>query len=157
MRAFQWYLGGGLGPILEPKPSNLPSWPSCGCQLQFLPPTKNKLISSSADPAQRWNDTINWSMVSAGCGPLLVLCPDDMIPCPGDFVDAKKIASGGYLHLLQASFGAAAAIEHRPDVPFWSGVAASAAQAQYWSLHSRPQQGGRWESVWCVNDASCTK
>ena len=25
MRAFQWYLGGGLGQILEPKPANLPS------------------------------------------------------------------------------------------------------------------------------------
>jgi hypothetical protein len=35
---------------------------------------------------------------------------------------------GGYLHLLQAPFGAAAAIEHRPDVPFWSGVAAGLAQ-----------------------------
>jgi len=75
----------------------------------------------------------------------------------GDFVDVKKVASGGYLHLLQAPFDAAAAIEHRPDVPFWSGIAAGAAQAQYWSLHSRPQQGGRWESVRCINDASCTK
>jgi hypothetical protein len=28
---------------------------------------------------------------------------------------------GGYLHLLQAPFGAAAAIEHCLDVPFWSG------------------------------------
>ena len=28
---------------------------------------------------------------------------------------------GGYLHLLQAPLGAAAAVEHRPDVPFWSG------------------------------------
>ena len=28
----------------------------------------------------------------------------------GDFVDAKKVASWGYLHLLQAPFGAAAAI-----------------------------------------------
>jgi hypothetical protein len=32
----------------------------------------------------------------------------------GDFVDAKKVASGGYLHPLQAPFCAAAAIEHRP-------------------------------------------
>ena len=37
---------------------------------------------------------------------------------------------GGYLHLLQAPLGAAAAIEHRPDVPFRSGVAAGAAQVQ---------------------------
>jgi len=38
---------------------------------------------------------------------------------------------GGYLHLLQTPFGAAVAIEHRPDVPFWSGVMAGAAQVQY--------------------------
>jgi hypothetical protein len=48
----------------------------------------------------------------------------------GDFVDAKKVASKGYLHLLQAPFGAIAAIEYRPDVPFWSGVVAGVAQAQ---------------------------
>jgi hypothetical protein len=54
----------------------------------------------------------------------------------GYFVDAEKVASGGYLHLLQAPFGATAAVEHHPDVPFQSGVAAGAAQAQYWSLHS---------------------
>jgi hypothetical protein len=52
----------------------------------------------------------------------------------GDFVDAKKVALGGYLHLRQAPFGAAAAIKHCPDVPFWSGIAVGAAQAQYWSL-----------------------
>jgi hypothetical protein len=40
----------------------------------------------------------------------------------GNFVDAKKVALGGYLHHLKATFGATAAIEHRPDVPFWSGV-----------------------------------
>ena len=51
----------------------------------------------------------------------------------GYFVDAEKVASGGYLHLLQAPFGAAAAIEHCPDVPFWSGVAAGPAQVQSWS------------------------
>ena len=33
MWAFIWYPGGGLGPILEPKPSISPSWPSCSCQL----------------------------------------------------------------------------------------------------------------------------
>jgi hypothetical protein len=55
----------------------------------------------------------------------------------GNFVDAKKVALWGYLHLLQAPFGAAAAIEHHPDVPFRSGVAAGTAQAQYWLLHSR--------------------
>ncbi len=37
---------------------------------------------------------------------------------------------GGYLHLLQAPLGAAVAIEHRPDVPFRSGVAEGAAQVQ---------------------------
>jgi hypothetical protein len=90
MRAFQWYLGGDLGPILEPKPANLPWWPSFSCKLQFVSPTKNKLVSSSADPAQCWNNTINSFMVwtlrlyrfSAGCGRLIVLCPDDMAPCP---------------------------------------------------------------------------
>ena len=40
-----------------------------------------------------------------------------------DFVDSKTVASGGYLHLLQAPFGATAALEHRPEVPFRSGVA----------------------------------
>jgi len=60
-----------------------------------------------------------------------------------NFVNAKKVAWGGYLHLLQAPFGAAAAVEHRPDVPFWSGVAAGVVQAQYWSLHFRQQRIGR--------------
>jgi len=50
---------------------------------------------------------------------------------------------GGYLHLLQAPFGAAAATEHRLDVPFWSGIAAGPAQVQYWSLHSQPQERGQ--------------
>jgi len=49
----------------------------------------------------------------------------------GDFVDAKKVASGGYLQVLQAPFSVAAAIKHCPDVPFWSGVTVGAAQAQY--------------------------
>jgi hypothetical protein len=50
---------------------------------------------------------------------------------------------GGYLHLLQAPLGAAAVIEHRPDVPFRSGVAAGLAQVQYWSLHLRLRQRGQ--------------
>jgi len=49
----------------------------------------------------------------------------------GNFVDAKKVALGGSLHLLQAPLGTATAIEHPPDVPVWSGIAAGAAQAQY--------------------------
>jgi len=49
----------------------------------------------------------------------------------GDFVDTKKDASEGYLHLLQAPFGATATIEHRPDVPVPSGIAAGATQVQY--------------------------
>ena len=48
----------------------------------------------------------------------------------GDFVDAKKVAWGA---ICTSSKGAAAAIEHRPDVPFWSGVAAGPAQVQSWS------------------------
>jgi hypothetical protein len=61
----------------------------------------------------------------------------------GYFVDVKKVASGGYLHLLRAPFPANAAIEHRPNVPFWSGIAAGVAQAQYWLLRSWWRQGGR--------------
>jgi len=49
----------------------------------------------------------------------------------GDFVDEKKVASGGYLHLLQAPFSTAVALEHRPDVPIRFGVVAGAAHAQY--------------------------
>ena len=55
----------------------------------------------------------------------------------GYFVDAKVVASGGYLHLLQSPFGAAAAIEHCPNIPFWSGVAVGVAQVQYWLLRSQ--------------------
>ena len=44
----------------------------------------------------------------------------------GYFVDAKVVASGGYLHLLQAPFGAVAAVENYPNVP-----------AQYYLLRSR--------------------
>jgi len=61
----------------------------------------------------------------------------------GYFVDTKKVASGGYLHLRQAPFGTAVAIEHHPNVLTWSGAAADVAQVQYWSLRSRPRQGGR--------------
>jgi hypothetical protein len=66
---------------------------------------------------------------------LMVLCPDNMAPCPNvtlsNFVDAKKVASRCYLHLLQALFSTPVAIEHRPDIPIWSGIVAGAAQAQY--------------------------
>jgi hypothetical protein len=44
----------------------------------------------------------------------------------GYFVGAKVVASGVYLYLLQAPFGAVAAIEHHPNVP-----------AQYYLLRSR--------------------
>jgi len=50
---------------------------------------------------------------------------------------------GGYLHLLQAPFGAATAMEYCPDVPFWSGIVVDPAQVQYWLLHLRPRQRGR--------------
>ncbi len=87
--AFQWYLGWCLGPKNDPKPANLPSWPSCSCQLQFFPSTKKKYISSSVSPRQRYNDTITLFMVwtlcsygfSTGHGRLMVLCPDDITPC----------------------------------------------------------------------------
>ena len=58
----------------------------------------------------------------------------------GYFVGAKKVASGGFLHLLQAPFGAAAAVEHC-HVLFQSGVAAGAVRVRVsWSLGSRPHQ-----------------
>jgi hypothetical protein len=52
----------------------------------------------------------------------------------GYVVDAKKVASGGYFHLLRAPFGTAAAKEHRSNAPFLSGVTAGAEQAPYLSL-----------------------
>ena len=59
----------------------------------------------------------------------------------GYFVGAKKVASGGFLHLLQAPFGAAAAVEHCPNVLFQSGIAAGAVRVRVsWSLGSRPHQ-----------------
>jgi hypothetical protein len=51
---------------------------------------------------------------------------------------------GGYFHLLQARFGAAVAKKHRPCAPFWSGVAAGAAQVPNWSL---PLQ--KWRRCQC--------
>jgi hypothetical protein len=60
----------------------------------------------------------------------------------GYYVDAKKVASGGYLHLLQAPFGTAAAIEHFLNVPFWSGFVVGVVQVQYWSLRLQQWQGG---------------
>ena len=56
----------------------------------------------------------------------------------GYFVGAKKVASGGFLHLLQAPFGAAAAVEPCPNVLFQFGVAARVRVS--WSLGSRPHQ-----------------
>ena len=158
--------GGGLGPILEPKPANLSSWSSCSCQLQFLPPTKNKLLSSSADPAQCWNDTINsfmvWTLLSyrfsKGCGQLMVLCPVNMAPCPKAILSMRRRLYWGVICTSSKNFfGPAAALEHHPDVMFWSGVGAGAAQVQYWSLHLRPQRIEQWYSAWCVDEASCTK
>jgi hypothetical protein len=63
----------------------------------------------------------------------------------GYVVDAKKVASGGYFHLLRAPFGTAAAKEHRLNAPFLSGIAAGTEQASYWSLTSRRQRRrGGW-------------
>ncbi len=56
----------------------------------------------------------------------------------------KGWIGGGYLHLLQALFGAAVAKKHRPHAPSWSSVAAGAAQAPYWSL---PLQ--QWQRCQC--------
>ncbi len=62
--------------------------------------------------------------------------------CPkAFFVGANKVASGGFLHLLQAPFGAATAVEHCPNILFQSGVAAGAVRVRVsWSLGSRPHQ-----------------
>ncbi len=49
----------------------------------------------------------------------------------GYFVDVKKVALGGHLHLLQGPFGAVTTIEHCSNVSFWSGIAAGVAHAQY--------------------------
>ena len=71
-------------------------------------------------------------------------CPDNMTPCrKAILLMRRRLHRGGYLHLLQAPFGAAAAIEHRPNVMFQSGVVGDAAQAQYWLLHSWWWQGGQ--------------
>ena len=147
MRAFQWYLGEGLGPILEPKPANLPLWPSCSCQLQFLPPTKNKLVSSLADPAQCWN--VVWTLRSycfgAGCGRLMVLCPDDIAPfSKAIFSTQRRLHRGVSCTSSKHIFGAATATEHCQDILFWSGIVAGAAQVQYWLLHLRPRRIGQW-------------
>jgi hypothetical protein len=61
MWAFQGYLGGGLGPIFDPKPANLPLYlPAIFCH----PPAKNyyhhQLTPPSADTIQL---THSW------CGP----------------------------------------------------------------------------------------
>ena len=48
----------------------------------------------------------------------------------GYFVDAKKVASGGYFHLLQSPFSAAAAKEHCPNAPFLPDVTTGVVQAQ---------------------------
>ncbi len=69
IRAFQWYLGWCLHPKIDPKPANLHLFSS------FLCPSQ-KFTAPSANPAQRWNHTINLFMVwnlclygfSAGCG-----------------------------------------------------------------------------------------
>ena len=47
------------------------------------------------------------------------------------FVNPKKVASGGYFHLLRAPLGTTAAKEHHSNAPFLSGVAAGAEQAPH--------------------------
>jgi hypothetical protein len=67
---------------------------------------------------------------------VLVLCPDNMTPClKAIFLTRRWLQRGAICTSSQAPFGAAAAIEHCPDVPFRSGVTAGAAQVQYSSLH----------------------
>ena len=99
MRAFQWYLGGSLGPILEAQRSISPSWTSCSCQLYFLPPTTRKLISSSANPAQRRNDIINWSMVWTLCSYRFSAGQGQLMNILVYFWWAAKTIAGSYMRV----------------------------------------------------------
>ena len=65
------------------------------------------------------------------------------------FVDAKKVALGGYFHLLQSPFGAAVTKEHSPNALyivqkhcFGLDVVAGVVLAPYWLL---PLQ---WRQTW---------
>jgi len=155
------------GPNFRAQTSNLPLWPSCGCQLHsFCRPPKINLYHHQLTPpsAEMIPLTRSWYgpsvHVSFQCQVWLV---DGAVSWQhgtmfaGNFVQAKTVAWGGCLHLPQAPFGTAAAIEHRPDIQFWSGVAAGAVQAQYWLLYLGQRQGRWWESARLVNDGLCTK
>ncbi len=52
MRDFQWYFGGGLGPIFEPKPANLPSYrdPDNATSYSFCPPSIKNLQRHQLTP-----------------------------------------------------------------------------------------------------------
>ena len=77
-----------------------------------------------------WFQHLVWSADGAVC---------DVINTMSDRLQNGWIG-GGYFHLLQAPFGAAVAKKHRPCAPSWSGVAAGAAQAPYWSLPLQQRQ-----------------
>ena len=150
--------------FLEPKPANLPSWPSCSCQLQFLlTPHQNQCHQLTLSSPETILLTHLW------CGPFVLVVSAPGVVCwwwcvlttyrhvRRLFWWRKEGCIGGYLHLLQAPFGAATAKEHCLTVPFWSGIAAGVVQVQYWLLRSRRWQGGQWESARCANNASCIK
>ncbi len=106
-----------------------------------------KFTAPSANPARRWNHTINLFMVE------LSVC---MVSAPGvvgwwhcvmntvsDWRQ-KGWIGGDYFYLLQAPFGTAVAKKHRPHAPSWSSVAEGVAQAPYWLL---PLQ--QWQRCQC--------
>ncbi len=112
-----------FGQKIDPKLVNLPSWP-CHCQQhQFFLFSSQKIIATSANAARHWNHTINLFMVwtlcsygfSAGCGRLMVLCHDDITPCP---IGAKKVGLVGAIftsstHLLAPPWQKSIVCMHR--------------------------------------------
>ena len=73
----------------------------------------------------------------------MVLCPSDVTPCWKATMATTMTTTETHNSPPMQPFGAVAAIEHRLNVPFWSGIAAGAAQAQYWLLRLWQRHGGQ--------------
>ncbi len=99
--------------------------PAIASSISFFCPSQ-KFIVPSANPAWRWNHTINLFMVwtlclygfSAGCGWLMALCYDDITPCP---IGAKKVGLVGAIftsskHLLVPPWQKSIVRMHRLDL-----------------------------------------